>query len=181
MPSDLLQIGSVCRPHGLGGELRVRLHDPLSTALDGLRQIWLSSDAATSGQLPAQAWKIRTARRVDGGFYLLSLHGLSHRDKAEALRDHLLLVDRLDLPRLAEDEYYVADLVGCRVILPDGQQVGVAREVQDLAGNQLLVVERPPRADALVPLVASMVVSVDLTVRSICIDPPEGLLDLDIA
>jgi 16S rRNA processing protein RimM len=179
MTDDLLQIGAVCRPHGLGGELRVRLHDPLSTALDGLRHIWLGAEASPEAEPRIQAWQLRSLRRVEGGFYLVSLVGVSDRTSADGLRDRAIFAKRADLPPLIEGEYYVADLIGCKVLLADGETVGTAKAVQDLAGNQLLVVERLNRADALIPLAPEILVSVNLEGRFIHIDPPEGLLDLD--
>ena len=47
-------------------------------------------------------------------------------------------------------------------------------------GNFLLVIARPGREDALVPLVPQMVTNVDLAAGTVEIDPPEGLLDLDV-
>ncbi len=81
--------------------------------------------------------------------------------------------------RFNDDEVYVSDLVGCRVLTRDGSEVGIATEVQDFGGSPLLVVRRPQRPDALVPLVPEILLSVDLAGKVVQIDPPEGLLELD--
>ena len=44
MSRSLLEIGSVCRPHGLRGELRVKLHDPSSDVFDVVEHIWTEKD-----------------------------------------------------------------------------------------------------------------------------------------
>jgi 16S rRNA processing protein RimM len=158
------------------------LHDPGSQALDGLRRLWLGRDAgdAVTSEEGLREWRVREARRLEGGFYLLSLDGLCDRTGAEGLRGQCLYADRAELPLLGEDEIYLADLIGCRVVDLAGQEVGVAREAQHVAGNPLLVVERPRRADALVPMVPAILIDVDLVRRLVRIDPPEGLLDLDV-
>jgi 16S rRNA processing protein RimM len=182
MSCEFLQIGAVCRPHGLRGELRVRLHDPSSSALDELTRIFIGQDRGEvlRDETGLRAFAVRTARRQDEGFYLLILDGLSHRDAADGLRGQVLYARRDELPQLDEDEVYLADLVGCRVIDMSGQEIGLAKAVQDIAGNLLLVVQRPRRDDALVPLVPEILVEVDLEARLLRIDPPEGLLDLDL-
>lgn len=183
MTSELLQIGAVCRPHGLRGELRVRLHDPASQALEALHRVWMGPDRGDV--LPDGAglreWRIRMVHGLEDGFYLLGLEGLTDRTLAEGLRAQRLYALRGELPVLDEDEVYVADLIGCRVLLGDGQEIGVAKAVQDIAGNPLLVVERIARPEALVPLVPAILKEVDLLHRIVRIEPPEGLLELDVS
>jgi 16S rRNA processing protein RimM len=182
MPMQLLQIGAVCRPHGLRGELRVRLHDPTSTALEGLVELWTGADAgdAVHDGAGLRRWRIATARPQNDGFCLLTLEGLADRSGADGLRGQVLYARREALPELDEDEVYLADLIGCRVVDLEGQEIGRATAVQDIAGNPLLVVHRAHRAEALVPLVPQILVEVDLQARVLRIDPPEGLLDLDV-
>jgi 16S rRNA processing protein RimM len=183
MTPELLQIGAVCRPHGLNGDIRVKLHDPASQALEGLRRMWTGPDTGASEpeRVGFREWRIHKVRRLEDGFYLLGLEGLCNRTGAESLRTQRLYARRADLPELAEDEIYLADLIGCRVSTSDGKELGVAKDVQDIAGNQLLLIERAPRPEALVPLVPAILLKVDLENRVLYIDPPEGLLDLDVS
>lgn len=181
MSTELLQIGAICRPHGLRGEIRVRLHDPDSLALEGLQWLFIGPDSSNvrSNDATVRSFCVAAAKRLEEGFYLLTLDGLSNRTSVEGLRGQRLYARRDELPQLDEHEVYLADLIGCQVVDISGQAVGVAKEVQDIAGNPLLVVSRPQRAEALVPLVPQILVEVDLAARILRIDPPEGLLELD--
>jgi len=181
MSTELLQIGAVCRPHGLRGEIRVRLHDPDSLALEGLQRLFIGPDSSDvrSDNATVRGFCVAAARRLADGFYLLTLDGLRDRTGAEGLRGQRLYARRAELPQLGAHEVYLADLIGCQVVDIRGQEVGVAKEVHDIAGNPLLVVSRQQRAEALVPLVPQILVEVDLAARILRIDPPEGLLDLD--
>lgn len=182
MSYKLLQIGAICRPHGLRGELRVRLHDPSSQALLALKRLWTGPDRGdvSVDEAGLSGWKVHTVRQLGDGYYLLTLHGISDRSGAEALRAQRLYAERGDLPALVDGEIYVADLIGCKVVDLEGHDIGTAREVQDIAGNSLLLVERPSRDAVLVPLVPQILIDVDLQASVVRIDPPEGLLDLDI-
>ena len=114
------------------------------------------------------------------GRLLVSFRGIGDRNAAEALRGTLLHVERADdaTPE-DDDEYYDSTLTGCAVVLVDGTVVGVVDEVVHLPAQDLLAVRTPDDRDVLVPFVAAIVPSVDVSERRIVIDPPPGLLDQD--
>ena len=179
----LIQIGVVCRSHGLGGELRVRLSDPSSSALDEIAHVWTGEPGA--GGKPLKKWKIERVRPQDGGFYLIVLEGLRSRNAADALHSALLYAPREELEPLAEDEFYVSDVVGFSVSTVAQEPVGTVRSVLLNPGSDLLIIARPGRPgqprleDAMVPLVPEIVVEIDFEQRKVVIDPPEGLLDIN--
>lgn len=182
MQRDLLQIGVICRAHGLRGELRVRLHDPSSQALDDLRTLWVAGrgEEPGVGAPEPRAVTLKSAREQPNGEYLVMLDGVSDRTQAERLHGCRLYARRSELQPLDEDEFYVADLVGCTVALPDGTVLGVASAVAQVPGNELLVVPRAGRGELLIPIVPELLVEVDVEGRRVVVEPPSGLLDLDL-
>lgn len=188
MDQPLIQIGVVCRSHGLGGELRVRLSDPGSSALDEIAHVWIGeSVAGGAARSPLKKWKIERVRPQDGGFYLITLEGLRSRSAADALHSALLYAPREELEPLAEDEFYVSDVVGFSVFTVGQDAVGAVRSVLLNPGSDLLVIARPGKPgttaeeDVLVPLVPEIVVEIDFEQRRVVIDPPEGLLDINLS
>jgi 16S rRNA processing protein RimM len=198
MSDPLLQIGFVHRAHGLRGEVKVQLFDADSLALEQSQFVWLgpsapdgdaprassapSKIAAAAGGRAGQAHdkrRLRSLRRIGDGLYIALLDGVTDRDLAEQLQGLGVYVDRSQLPQLDEDEYYVSDTVGYKVQLPDGTLVGTVRSTLETAGNSLMVISRPAGAEALVPMVPQIVQSVSPEERTVVIDPPEGLLDLN--
>jgi len=73
--------------------------------------------------------------------------------------------------------FYPWQLVGCRVLTEDGQDVGRVLRIEGSAAQDLWVVGDTGR-EHLVPAVAEIVREVDLDGRRIVIRPPEGLLEL---
>jgi 16S rRNA processing protein RimM len=59
-----------------------------------------------------------------------------------------------------------------------GNKIGKVREVMRTGGVDMLAVGDDIGRDYLVPMAASIVVAVDISRKSIVIDPPEGLLEL---
>lgn len=182
--ASFLHIGTIRRAHGLRGQVKVALDDAESEVFEHIEHIWVRSPSgAESKKDPAdglQKWPLREVRSLENGLYLVTLEGVADRTAAEALQLRDVYAARDELPELADDEVYQADLVGCEVVQAGGAPVGTVRAIEEMNGNFLLVVERPGREAALVPLVPAMITDIDLAARKVEIDPPEGLLDLDL-
>ncbi len=107
--------------------------------------------------------------------------------EAETLRGRHLLVPYGDRIPLAEGRYYVADLVGCRVVrrLPGSEQeIGLVTEVEATGGVDLLHVAASGGKDGrddeiLIPLAAQICTSIDPEARLIVVNPPDDLLELN--
>jgi len=149
-----LHAGSVGRPHGLDGSFYV--HGPAPQLL--LAGVHLNV-AGASRQVVRRAG---TAQRP-----ILRLEGCENREAAQALHGCELLAPRAEAPKLDADEFWVDDLVGCRV--RDGERMlGSVRRVLALPSCEVLEVERCGGAgELLVPLVGDAVGEVDVQRREI--------------
>ena len=107
---------------------------------------------------------------------LLALAGVSSRSEAEAQCGAALLVDEAALPRLAAGEFYHYRLIGLAVETVTSEQVGVIDGVLTTPAHDVLVV-RNGTDEHLIPVVADVIHTIDLSGRRVVIDPPPGLLD----
>jgi 16S rRNA processing protein RimM len=82
------------------------------------------------------------------------------RTAAEALRGTLLTVPRGSLPALPEGEYYWHDLVGLKVVSPDGVPLGEVVAVENFGASDLLEIACADGTRVLVPLIPAAVVQV---------------------
>jgi 16S rRNA processing protein RimM len=82
------------------------------------------------------------------------------RTAAEALRGTLLTVPRDSLPALPEGEYYWHDLVGLKVVSPEGAALGEVVAVENFGASDLLEIARADGTRVLVPLIPAAVVQV---------------------
>lgn len=112
----------MARPHGVRGEVKVELYNRSSQVLLDRPSVWLKI-----GELAPVQREIVAIRRADRQL-LVMFAGIQGRDEADALRGAEVLVDRTTLPALAEDEYYLADLIGATVIGPEGK-LGTVLEI----------------------------------------------------
>ncbi len=166
-------VGEIGRPHGVRGAVRVRpTGSTLSTRAGGEPVV---------ARLPSGGTRTLTLESLSGeGTSLIARFAESStRDDAEALRGALLLVAEESLPATAADEFYVRDLVGCRVSVA-GIDRGEVVAVHPFPANDVLEV-RPAGGGAplLVPFTHDAVIRLELDAR--LIEVRTGLLDADAA
>lgn len=140
--SELLAVGQIKTSHGLKGYLKVKSLSGEFEHLLKLKKVYIGD----VGKLAA--FEVEDVRAVAGAA-LLKLVGIDHREAGEAFRGQIVWVDRRDASALGEEEYYVADLQGCRVYqsnsligrvvsVPEGNG-GEFLEVESLTGERLII------------------------------------------
>lgn len=97
------------------------------------------------------------------------------REDAEKLRGTALYVPRDALPEAEGDEFYAADLIGCRVEGLDGAALGEVKAVNDFGAGDVLDIALNGALWRL-PFTKQNTPKIDLKARLIVVDPPEGLL-----
>jgi 16S rRNA processing protein RimM len=119
--AETLLIGVMGRPHGLQGEISLRPYGGTSD-LAAIPTLLLEQNGTR------KAWNLRQARRVADG-WLVRLEGIESRSDAEALTNAAVWVPRRTLPPLGPGEFYVEDLVGCRVETESGAALGTVQGI----------------------------------------------------
>ena len=117
--------------------------------------------------------------RFHRGRPIIGLGGIDTMDAAEALAGVELRIGDAALQPLPAGSYYHHDLIGCLVETPAGETIGRVTSVEgDAAGSRLVV--RTQNGEALIPMAEGIWKSVDLAARKIVVEPPEGLLELNV-
>jgi len=170
----LVTVGRIGRPHGIRGDVvvGVRTDEPDLRFAPGSR---LDTDPADLGPLTVAAIKWHS------GELLVRFAGIADRDAAAGLRGTWLTVDSATIPPSDDpDEFHDTDLVGLSVRTVGGSLVGAVDDVLH-SGQDVLVVKTTDGRDVMVPFVLPLVPEVDVASGFLVIDPPEGLLDLEIS
>jgi 16S rRNA processing protein RimM len=111
------------------------------------------------------------------GYPIVKFEGFPNATAAEALRGGLIEIDEAALPQLPEGEYYLHDLEGIEVVTRDGEAVGTLVEVLTTGANDVYVIRRPGKPNALVPAIPDVILYVDLDAHRMTIEAMPGLLD----
>lgn len=166
-----LVVALVRRAHGLRGEVLV---EPLTG--DSGDIFVPGRELAVLGEGTGDRLIVETVRVHKGG-HLLRFRGIEDRSAAEALRGAELAVEEGELRELEDEEFFVHDLVGCRVGLVDGTDLGIVGSVYEV-GEQVLLGVSVDEREILIPFGRQVVEDVDRETGRIVIDPPPGLLEV---
>ncbi|MCX7245047.1 MAG: ribosome maturation factor RimM [Burkholderiales bacterium] len=176
LPDDLIELGQVQDAQGLQGEIKVRPFSSDPVALLASKSVWLSlrphlATDAVGTKLPNSVFAPQEYRvikaKYHSGLVVLHLEGVTDRDAALTLKGGRILVSRTAFPKPADDSYYWVDLIACRVINLQGDDLGEVNAITDNAAHPILSVGKKPM---LIPFVPEIIKNVNLSSRTIELD-----------
>lgn len=170
--TEYLNVGKIVNTHGIRGEVRVisQTDFALERYQPG-KMLMLFRE----NQAPLTL-TIDTYRRHKN-FDLLSFEGYPSINQVESFRDGVLKVAKEDRVELAENEFYYYEIIGAEVVTEEGKVIGKVKEILSPGANDVWVVQRKGKKDALLPYIDSVIKEVDVTAQKIIVEIPEGLLD----
>ena len=87
-----------------------------------------------------------------------------------------LWVPREEAQELAEDEYYIGDLIGMEVVLEDNTHFGTLKDVMETGANDVYVVENGEGEEILLPAIRECILDVDVEKNVMTIHLMKGLI-----
>ncbi len=175
LPDDAwVPLADVARPHGVRGELRLRLYNRDSDLLLEQDEVLIRFPDGEEQEVSVDG-----ARRADDAI-LMKLHSVDDRDGAEGLRGVVVCVRRGAFPAPLPGEFYACDVEGAQVVLEvEGappHEIGRVIAMRAYPANDVLEVSatdggRPWE----VPLVDAVVRSVDVAAGLVTLLTMEGV------
>ncbi len=166
---DCYQLGEVIKTHGLKGEVSISLEVDFPDEYQNLESVFLEQQ----GKLVP--FFIDTLQ-INRDKALVKFEDIDSLDDAKALVKSSIYLPLSSLPELSKGQYYFHDLVNCEVF-EEKTKLGIIKEVIDLNGNQLLVVESNGK-EILIPLKDEILTNVDTDKKKVNVKLPDGLLDI---
>ena len=152
---DLLQVGVITTTHGVRGEVKV-----FPTTDDPARFKKLKNVILDTGKTRMEL--TITGVKFFKNLVILKFKDLDNINDVEQFRQAKLLVKREDAVELGEDEYFIADLIGIRVISDEGEELGTISDVLETGANDVYVVSRDGKKDLLIPAIHDCILQVDI-------------------
>jgi 16S rRNA processing protein RimM len=154
-------MGRVAAAFGVKGWIKVQ---PYTRAVDGLLEhpVWW---LGTEGK-----WEKNNVVEgvVHGRSLIAKLAGYDDRDAAARVKGLDVAIPRTELPANADGEYYWSDLIGLEVSNREGVLLGRVVRVIETGASPVLAVEGT--RERLIPLVGSVVLSVDVAGGRLTVD-----------
>jgi len=169
--TEYLNVGKIVNTHGIRGEVRVisQTDFPEQRYRKG-KQLTLFRENQPALDLTV------SGHRKHKNFDLLTFEGYPNINDVEPFRNGILKVSKEDLAQLEENEFYYHDIIGLTVLEND-QVIGKVKEILSPGANDVWVIQRKGKKDALIPYIESVVKAIDLASGEVQVEIPEGLLD----
>ncbi len=164
-----LQIGVITQTHGIRGEVKV-----FPTTDDASRFRKLKDVIVDTG-------KERLDMEIEGvkffkQYVIVKFKGIDSINDVEKYKGAKLYVTRDKAVRLKKDEYFVADLIGMKVVTEDGALLGDLKDVMATGANDVYVVEREDGSKILLPAIKECVLNIDMEQGVVTVHIMDGLL-----
>ena len=170
--ADWLFLGDVTSVHGIKGGLKVRCGATNMSVFGKLKKVRLKKKGVqTDHQI--------SSVRIDRNFLIVTVADVTDRDGAESLVGSQFFVVKEETAKLAEDEWWIRDLIGMSVFRTTGELIGTVSDIITSAQDLLEITpaDKNKKETILVPLVKELVPVVDMQSKRIEIADLPGLLD----
>jgi len=171
MTTDL-RVGVIIKAHGIKGEVKVYPTTDSPFRFDEITHVKVKMQDRTLGDF-----------RISGVKYfkdivILKFKGIDDINEVEKWKGAELYIPREEGAELEDGEYYIADIIGMKVITENGETLGTVKDVLETGANDVYVVERPGGKDLMIPAIKQCILDTDIENEVMTVHLLDGLLDL---
>lgn len=172
MSNDLLRVGVISNTHGIRGEVKVFPTTDDPNRYKKLKKVILQTRRE---QLELEIQSVKFFKQ----FVIVKFKGIDNINDIEQYKGMELFVTRENAVKLAPNENFICDLVGCNVIEDENNTViGVIEDVMITGANDVYVVKNPEDKEILLPVTKECVLDVDIDKKEVKVHLLPGLLDI---
>ena len=168
---DCLRVGTYVNTHGIKGEVKVYPHTDDVTRFEGLDFIYLDSGKE---MLRFDIQNVRYFKNMA----IIKFKGINDINDIEKYKGKDLYVTREQAVPLEENEYFICDIIGAKVITDDGVLLGELYDVLQTGANDVYVVRDENKKEVLLPVIPSCILDVNIEEKIVKAHIMPGLLDL---
>ncbi|MBQ2445999.1 MAG: 16S rRNA processing protein RimM [Oscillospiraceae bacterium] len=128
MEKNFLEAGEIVSTHGIQGEVKILPWADSPEFLLKFKEFYIDGKALTV-----------LSSRVHKTCVLAKLQGIDTPEAATLMRGKRICIDR-DKVKLPKGTVFIADLLGCRVITEEGEEIGKIKDVLTMPSSDVYVI-----------------------------------------
>lgn len=161
---DKLLIGTVLKPQGIRGELKIKNYTDDFYAISALKEVFIDG-------VSYQVLKMRCDKDV-----FILLRGIADRNDAELFRNKDIYALKADVRR-KKNTYFICDVIGCSVLFEDGTVFGKIEEILSARTDIYYISTSEGRVIA--PWLKSYQANFDIENRTVTVNKEEFLKEIN--
>tara|TARA_B100002052_G_scaffold258638_1_gene250717 strand:- start:717 stop:1223 length:507 start_codon:yes stop_codon:yes gene_type:complete len=160
-------VGQFSSPVGLNGEIKVNI---MTTTFEVFKKLkkYTNFDGSTE-------WNIDKIT-LRGNKCIVRLDNFFSREEVLILKGEKIYSNKKFLPSTRDNEFYINDLIGCKLIIIENKKIGEVVDVKNYGAGDILEVKYYDKI-ILIPFDKANIVSVNINKSEIIADPIKGILN----
>ncbi|WP_288681909.1 ribosome maturation factor RimM [uncultured Eubacterium sp.] len=167
---ELFRVGVISNTHGIRGEVKVYPTTDNVRRFDDLKEVILDTGKE---QLNLHVTSVKHFKNM----VILKFKEFDNINDIIPYKGMDLLVTRENAIPLEEGEYYIADIIGSKVITDEDKILGTLTDVLQTGANDVYVVKTKDGKEVLLPSIEECVLDRDIENKIVKVHIMKGLLD----
>lgn len=173
----LIEIGTLGSAVGISGEARLNLYSGSDRNIFTGQKIILSDKIYSENMIELEINSVR----IQKGFPIVRFKGISDRTEVSKITGKGIFLQKKDMKKLKEDEFYVMDLIGMTAYdIRSEKEIGKIKDVLTNTAQPIYVIESNKKKDILVPGVPQFIKDINLEKRVIEFELIAGFIEDEI-
>jgi len=166
--NKLIHVATFGQPQGLRGEIKINVHTSSFESFKSFKNFFMEDGISKL---------IFKSFRIIGKKNTLFIEGCEDRNTAETYKGKKIFTLRKNLPSINQGEFYVSDLIGCKVMNTKKKDLGKIIDIKNFGAGDLIEVCKANNKNFFIPMNKDNLINVDVKKMVIIVDPILGLLD----
>lgn len=164
------RVGVIANTHGIRGEVKVY---PTTDDINRFKKLKKCILDTGKEYIDLNVESVKFFKNM----VILKFKEYNNINDIECYKGKDILVSRDNAVKLEKGEYYIADILGAKVILEDGCEFGVLEDVMQTGANDVYVVKTLDNKEVLLPKIDECVKKLDIENKIVTVHIMKGLLD----
>lgn len=164
---EYFEIGQIVNTHGLKGYVKVVPYTDDIQRFSELKRVYIRY------QKKLVEFDIEKVKYLKNMVFL-KLAGIENINEAEKYKGCYLVIKREDARKLEKDTYFIADLIGSRVVDDQENLLGILEDIYNTGSNDIYVVQTSDGKQILIPAIKSAIYAIDVNQKKIVVNQDYG-------
>ncbi|MBR5521777.1 MAG: 16S rRNA processing protein RimM [Oscillospiraceae bacterium] len=170
---NYIETGEIISIHGIRGEVKVYPWADYPQFLEEFDTFYIKKNKMHFQRLKA------TSVRAHKNTVLIRFEGIDNTELARNLVGKVLYLDRDEI-ELEEGTYFVADLIGCKVVNGEtAEEIGTVTDVKFLGASDIYYIQGNDGKEYMFPAVDEFLMGTDIDAKIIKVKVIEGMFSED--
>lgn len=167
---DMLRVGVIANTHGIRGEVKVFPTTDDVKRFKKLKQVYIDTEKEL---IEMQIVSVKYFKNLA----ILKFKDIDNINQIEKYKGRDLLITRDNAVPLEDDEYFIYDIIGAKVVEENGNEVGELKEVLTTGANDVYVVKTAEGKELLLPVIPDCVKEINVEEKNVIVHLMAGLTD----